>query len=183
MPAADCQRCHTEQGWTGRALLFVHNRDSSFKLDAIHSALSCSSCHKQTGTVPTFRGTPASCSQCHTQTVDAMAGTIGSLVMTADPHNGRVSCIECHTTTVRSQAPDQFAAQCERCHGVQYRTLFFNWQKALDEKEQLARTRLKQLERFDPQSQKQWNDLLQRAHATGMHNVQAAIKTFESIAR
>jgi cytochrome b subunit of formate dehydrogenase len=181
MPTADCTRCHSEQKWTGHDLLFVHNRDSFFKLDAIHSALSCASCHKQVGTAVVFRGTPASCEQCHKQIADAMAGKIGSLVMKADPHAGRVSCAECHMPGVRSPTPAQFAAQCERCHGVRYRTLFFNWQKSLDEREQSARLRLRQRVAADPQTTQLWNDRLDAAHAAGMHNVQQAIEAFEKV--
>lgn len=183
MPTSDCRSCHSEQGWTGRNLLFVHNRDSSFKLDAIHSTLSCVSCHKQTETVPTFRGTPTTCVQCHTQTADAMAGKIGTVVVSADPHNGRVSCIDCHKTSERSQTPPQFATECVRCHGDAYRALFFNWQKSLDEKEQAARARMLNQTAADPQTAKRWSDLLSHAHAAGMHNTQGTEDALEKVGK
>jgi hypothetical protein len=183
MPAADCTRCHGEQGWKGRDLLFDHNRDSSFKLDAIHSTLSCASCHKQSGSVLSFRGTPSSCVQCHVQIADAMAGKLGSLILKPDPHDGRVACNDCHLPHVRSQTPEQYATECARCHGAQYRTLFFNWQKSLDEREQSARLSLKQHDGGNPQAMKRWSDLLDQAHVAGMHNTQGAIEAFEKVGR
>jgi formate dehydrogenase gamma subunit len=183
MPSADCTRCHSEQNWRGRDLLFVHNRDSRFKLDATHSVLSCASCHKKAGTAVVFHGLPTTCVQCHTQIADAMAGKIASSAMKADPHNGRVSCIECHTADVRSPTPAQYAAQCERCHGTRYRDLFFNWQKALDGAEQSAKLRIHQQTVSNSKTIQLWSDRLDQAHSAGMHNTQEAIRTLENIGR
>ncbi|CAN5456648.1 hypothetical protein BH10PLA1_BH10PLA1_10610 [soil metagenome] len=183
MPSADCRKCHTEQSWAGRNLLFVHNRDATFKLDAIHSALACVACHKQTEKLLVFRGTPTACAQCHTGEAEAMAGKIGSLVLSADPHHGRVSCIDCHKTAQRTQTPAQYAAECVRCHGEPYRSVFFNWQKALDENEQAARARLQALAGKDQQAKNQWSDVLSHAHAAGMHNTQGAEDAFEKVGK
>lgn len=183
MPSADCTRCHSEQGWTGRQLLFTHSRDSRFKLDATHSVLSCATCHKKVGATVVFRGTPATCEQCHAGIADAMAGRIGPLVTKADPHDGRVSCIECHAPAVRSPTPAQYAGQCERCHGVRYRDLFFNWQKSLDQAEQAARLRLRRQGIADPKTMQLWSHRLDQARVAGMHNVQEAIEAFDRIGR
>ncbi len=183
MPAADCKQCHDEQGWKGRNLLFIHNRDSHFKLDATHSVLSCSSCHRQTGSSVVFRGLPTTCAQCHTQIASAMAGKMEGLTTRADPHDSRVACVECHDPQLRSSTPAQYAAQCARCHGVRYRTLFFNWQKSLDEREQSARERLRQQAGADSRTKQSWSDRLEQAHAAGMHNMQQAIEAFEKTGR
>jgi hypothetical protein len=183
MPAASCARCHSERNWTGRDLLFVHNRDSSFKLDATHNALSCGSCHQKVGTTLIFHGTSATCEGCHVQIADAMAGKIGLSDVRADPHNGRIACAECHAPAVRSATPAQYAAQCERCHGVRYRALFFNWQKSLDEREQAAQLRLRQKSVLDPKAIQRESALLDRARSAGMHNVQEAIEAFDQIGR
>jgi mono/diheme cytochrome c family protein len=112
-----------------------------------------------------------------------MAGKIGSLLTKADPHNGHVACIECHAPAVRSPTPAQFAAQCERCHGPRYRTLFFNLQKSLDEAEQSARLRLRQQGIADPLTMQLWSHRLEQARTAGMHNVQQANEAFERIGR
>jgi formate dehydrogenase gamma subunit len=183
MPAANCAQCHSERNWTGHDLLFTHDRDTHFKLDATHSVLSCGSCHQKAGTTLVFRGTPTTCERCHVQITDAMAGKIGILDTKADPHSGRISCVECHAAAVRSPTPAQYAAQCERCHGVRYRTLFFNWQKSLDEREQAARLRLQRQSGQDPQAIQREARLLDQAHSAGIHNVQEAIEAFDQIGK
>jgi cytochrome b subunit of formate dehydrogenase len=182
MPAANCTQCHSEQGWTGRSLLFVHNRDSTFKLDATHDTLSCTSCHKPAGKTLSFVGTPTSCERCHTKVIDAMTGKFASLVMKPDPHAGRVACAECHLPGVRPQEPRQYAQQCQRCHGGRYRTLFFNWEKSLDEHEQSARLRLRQAA-ATPGQLRLWSELIEQAHSAGFHNAQQAIEAFEKVGR
>lgn len=183
MPAADCRQCHSEQGWKGRDLLFVHNRDCHFKLDATHAVLSCAACHRKTDSTVVFRGTPTACAQCHTQIAEGMSGKVAGLVMKADPHDGRISCVECHDPQIRSSIPSQYAAQCARCHGVRYRTLFFNWEKSLDEREQSARERLRQRVSKDSQRTELGSHQLGQVHAVGMHNMQQAIEAFEQIGR
>jgi hypothetical protein len=184
MPAPDCTRCHSQQGWTGHDLLFSHNHDSQFKLDAIHSTLNCESCHKQSSpALVSFEGLSSSCERCHKPIADAMAGKIGVLAMNADPHAGRVACVECHAPDVRFPSPADFAAQCERCHGARYRALFFNWQKSLDEHEQAARFRLRQTAAANPQAGQDWSELLDQARMAGIHNTQQAIEAFEKIGR
>ena len=42
----NCTSCHSERGWTGKQLLFVHNRDSSFHLNGKHEQVACIECHK-----------------------------------------------------------------------------------------------------------------------------------------
>ena len=130
-----------------------------------------------------YRGTPTTCAKCHTQIADAMAGKIGSLVMKADPHDGRVACIECHVPEVRAPAMAQYATQCERCHGVRYRDLLFEWQKSLDDHEQSARLRLRQQGVADPLTAEPWSRRLAEARAAGIHNAQQAIEALDRIGR
>jgi hypothetical protein len=183
MPTVECRSCHSPLGWTGRNLLFEHNRDSRFKLDAVHAALACASCHKPAQPVAVFRGTPTACNQCHAPLADAMAGRIGSTVAAPDPHSGRIACNECHLADARSQTPAQYASQCVRCHGEPYRQLFFNWQKSLDEQEQAAKGRIASQTAATAAQQQQWSDLLNRAHAAGMHNTQGAAAAFDRVGR
>ena len=86
IPDADCAHCHTEKGWRGRDVLFVHNRDSSFRLSGGHTAVECAGCHApETDGRPgagKLRGLPAQCAGCHN-----------------DPHGGQFeeSCETCHS--------------------------------------------------------------------------------------
>lgn len=87
--AADCTDCHTLRGWKKPNLLFVHNRDSQFRLEGKHTDIPCEKCHVlQQGSGAdlkfVFYGISASCSGCH-----------------RDPHN------------------DQFTKGCESCHSEQ----------------------------------------------------------------
>ena len=85
--AANCVKCHTVGGWKEPNLLFVHNRDSQFRLEGKHSDTSCEKCHvSQTdsgdGSKFVFYGIGTDCSECH-----------------RDPHNGQFekSCESCHS--------------------------------------------------------------------------------------
>ncbi len=86
---SQCDKCHRTDGWTGRSLLFVHNRDTSFRLEDAHAALDCRQCHAMPSpdtplALAKFVGTSATCSGCH-----------------ADPHRGQLSqqCTNCHRPT------------------------------------------------------------------------------------
>ena len=182
MPAANCTKCHNEEGWTNRNLLFNHNRDSIFALDAVHSPLACTACHVQSRPVPIFKGTPISCQACHTPVAQAMAGQIGSIRVAADPHNGRVSCTDCHNTTIATQTPQLYADACVRCHGPAYRGLFYDWQRSLDEEMQAARHRLQQAGLPETQLAQQLT-LLNQAQRAGMHNTQGAMELLKKAER
>ena len=182
MPSADCVRCHNSDGWTGHDLLFVHNRDASFKLDAVHSTLACTACHAQSGAVPTFKGTPNQCVQCHAPVAQALAGQIGAMKLAADPHAGRVSCTDCHVLNVVNQSPQMYADACVRCHGPAYRALFYDWQRSLDEEEQAACQRL-QNGHLSPDQTANALTLIKLAHTAGIHNTQAATDVFNKVAQ
>lgn len=77
-----CDRCHSTDGWTGRGLIFDHQK-TRFPLRDKHATLACATCH-QAGQ---YRGRSASCSACH-----------------HDPHRGQFKeqfkegCAKCHTS-------------------------------------------------------------------------------------
>jgi len=65
-----CKTCHTEQGWKGKNLLFVHDKHSSFKLKGNHSKVQCEKCHKPQHTKGElskvrFAGLSHECALCH----------------------------------------------------------------------------------------------------------------------
>ena len=67
--ATDCARCHTDTG-KFTATTFDHQKDSSFKLDALHVGLACSACHRPYelaggAKVVRFRPLGTRCEDCH----------------------------------------------------------------------------------------------------------------------
>lgn len=62
-----CDRCHTADGW--HETLFVHNRDSSYRLEGAHSRVPCGSCHREREVDGTsfvqYKSIPTACEACH----------------------------------------------------------------------------------------------------------------------
>ena len=82
-----CTTCHTEQGWTGKQLVFSHEHDTRFPLHGKHAELQCQQCHKAADSEASlasasFSTLSTQCRQCHN-----------------DPHQGqfRQSCTTCHS--------------------------------------------------------------------------------------
>lgn len=176
-----CTRCHTEQGWKGRQLLFEHNRDSAFKIDAIHSSLACASCHKVSEGKTLYRPLATACEQCHTPVAEALAGKLGGSTFAADPHNGRVRCTDCHAPGIQSPTPAQYAAACQQCHTPRYRGLYFDWQRSLADRSQAAQDAIKRIEATDPSEAKSLEQRRTQALLLGLHNLSLAIKILDSI--
>ena len=118
---AACEKCHTEDGWTGKNLKFNHDTDSTYPLTGKHKIVECIKCHQPKiagaalGTAP-FKGISSECISCH-----------------KDLHRGELAtqCTPCHSTagwvkenltfdhTKNSKYPlegkhDKVA--CEKCH-------------------------------------------------------------------
>jgi hypothetical protein len=113
----DCQACHTQDAWGGKALLFRHNRDSAFKLIGAHVEVDCDKCHPD----KVFKPLSSACVDCHD-----------------DAHDGQLGrdCEQCHTTWKWKDARDVFdhdthtsytlvgahrSLDCSQCHSVQYK--------------------------------------------------------------
>ena len=78
-----CVDCHDQDGWTGRHLRFVHDRDSSFRLEGKHGDVACTACHvpRQGSTRladAQLRSTGNACADCH-----------------ADPHAAQFAATDC----------------------------------------------------------------------------------------
>jgi len=112
----DCMKCHTTAGWSGRALSYVHNLDSKYKLLGKHQEISCAKCHKSADPEATFSLPNTQCAQCH-----------------QDVHKGQLSkhCENCHNeqgwtgrNLAYSHAQDSKykllgkhqALDCNKCH-------------------------------------------------------------------
>jgi hypothetical protein len=63
-----CEKCHQPTLWS--ELLFVHNRDGSFKLDGAHKKVSCEKCHfplqlKDQTVLVIYKPLKQECAACH----------------------------------------------------------------------------------------------------------------------
>lgn len=113
----NCQLCHTQTAWTGNQLLFMHNRDSKFKLQGAHINVPCEKCHPQ----KTFKPIPSDCIGCH-----------------QDPHQGLMGqqCATCHNEWRWADARHTFnhdewtsfplvgahrLLNCSQCHSDKYK--------------------------------------------------------------
>jgi hypothetical protein len=66
--AVRCEKCHRSTMWN--ELLFVHNRDSAFKLDGAHEKVPCAKCHfamklKDQTFVVVYKPLRKECAACH----------------------------------------------------------------------------------------------------------------------
>jgi hypothetical protein len=65
---ARCEKCHQSSLWN--ELLFVHNRDSAFKLDGAHAKVKCEKCHfpirmRDQSFVVVYKPLKKECEACH----------------------------------------------------------------------------------------------------------------------
>jgi hypothetical protein len=116
-PVRACASCHRVEGFA--ALVFNHDRDTTYPLSGKHAKVRCAACHpRASGAKPTvYRGTERNCRSCH-----------------AGPHLGQFgdrACADCHATDdfKRSRFDHTAAAmtsflldgkhlqvKCEACH-------------------------------------------------------------------
>ena len=176
-----CTACHNEQGWKGPRLLFDHNRDAQFKIDALHGGIACAACHKTTEQTIRFRPLAASCEQCHTPIADAMAGNISAIKFAEDPHKARVRCTDCHAPEVRAPAPAAFADACVKCHTARYRDLYFDWERSLNKRVAATQELVKSLRATDPKRAELLAERLTEPRRVGLHNINAAVKLLDEL--
>jgi hypothetical protein len=120
--AKSCEACHSTRGFDLAASGFVHDRDSSYRLEGAHAAAKCEACHKTEksafpagpGEAVRYRPVPTACRTCH---VDEHGGQLG------------LDCAACHTTVHFKPAPGfshdktrypltgfHEAVGCDKCH-------------------------------------------------------------------
>jgi nitrate/TMAO reductase-like tetraheme cytochrome c subunit len=172
-----CDTCHSEQGWTGQHLLFVHDRDSEFKMDRIHSDLSCSSCHKDDGK-RLYRPLPKTCELCHADIVKQQLAKDGRVI---NPHAGRVSCVQCHSPQLKHQAPAVYANACRACHNTHYEGLFYDWMKSFNSRRNHAEDMLELVRNKDPLKAQVLEQKIDQAESTGFHNLGFALRLWDEI--
>lgn len=178
--STECQKCHTEEGWKGKALLFSHDKHSEFALDNIHAKSECSHCH-QIGSKTVYRPLPKTCEGCHKHIEELILGNAGYVTAKPDPHSGRVSCVQCHPTDKQKQKPSEYADKCKSCHNDDYERLYQNWTKAFDLRKSQADELLSKLRKTDPVKADQMAELITQAEHAEFHNIQLTRQLWHNI--
>lgn len=135
-----CSTCHQTSGWKGQDLLFDHDCDTSFALDAVHKGLSCQECHIAEDL--TYRAEGTDCAACHEVQARALQGQSRPLQVEPDPHFGRVACMECHDMNVPRQSFASHAQHCAECHNDQYAKLAYRWAQTLQQEQSAVEQRV-----------------------------------------
>ena len=175
-----CEICHQEQGWKEKNLIFVHNQHSLYKLDNLHTLVSCSSCHlPDVDKVVQYKPLPQECGPCHTDIVDFMNGksSIGKAV--PSPHTNRVACIDCHIVDLPKQPPYMYARKCVSCHNPRYYDLYFDWDKSMGQGLEIAVKITKPLNSND--SNENLTNKIKIIRKIGFHNIQMSKKLIDKI--
>ena len=173
-----CSACHREDGWKSPRLLFVHNKDSEFKIVGDHAGLACAACHKE-GKAAVYRPLPKTCEGCHADVDLALRGTLNGMKEKADPHAVRVACAKCHVQTATRSSLGDYAVTCRSCHNPRYEGLLYDWEKTLRERESQAEGLLQALRARKAPEAAALADKIARAKAVGIHNVQLARKLWD----
>lgn len=122
-----CEECHSEFGWKGAFVSFNHQRQSKYKLDAAHNAVSCERCHAAGKYKPVKSG----CIDCHAEYDEIIAGRFDERTTAtgADPHQGRVRCDQCHDNRTERDDVVAYEHMCVECHTKLYGPLLLDWMK------------------------------------------------------
>ncbi len=178
-----CSACHNTTAWKAPHLLFAHNKQSEFALDANHSAVPCASCHKQ-GPAAVYRPLPKTCEGCHVDIDAAIRAVPQQTNIKADPHAGRVACAQCHTQTQRRQTSADFAAACRSCHTTHHEALYYDWLRSLRDREARVQDLIETLKRNGKTDQAiALARKLARAKAIGLHNIALARALMDEMLR
>ena len=171
-----CTTCHQTSGWKDGDLLFDHDRDTAFALDAAHRGLSCRECHAADDL--TYRAEGTECAACHEVQAEALRGRSRRLQIEPDPHFGRVACIDCHDVNVPRQPMASHARRCADCHNDQYAQLAYQWAQALQQR-QAAVERLAQ--QLDTVSAREMRADLDEAVDCGFHHVHLTRQLYDRL--
>jgi len=171
---AACSTCHQETGFTGEHLIFNHNTQTPFKLDAAHHPLACTQCHSNENDL--FEAAGTLCQDCHVVQARGMAGESSTVQEAPDYHYQRLQCNDCHDLTVTDQSLDSFAGRCAGCHTDHYRTLLAKWGTLLQQRHDAIRQALP----AQPVG-KDIQDRLDEAEAIGTHHIRLSRELLDSL--
>lgn len=105
---AECQACHTAEGWTPAH--FDHNL-ASFKLEGKHADAACETCHVN----DVYAGIPTDCHSCHQQD-DEHGGQFGTQCETCHNPSDWEDATFDHTLSAFKLDGAHAGAACESCH-------------------------------------------------------------------
>jgi len=171
-----CTTCHQTTGWKAGDLLFDHDRNTDFALDAVHETLSCQECH---GTEDlTYRAKGAECAVCHEVQADAQAGKAPGHQIEPDPHFGRVVCSDCHDMTIPKQVMAGYARRCAECHNDRYASLALQWAQALQQRQSAVERFAQQL---SDTRRAEIDADLSEATDCGFHHLRLALQIYDRL--
>lgn len=171
-----CVTCHTTGGWKGENLLFDHNRDTTFALDAAHGGLACQECHAADDL--TYRADGTECQACHQVEADALRGQAQQLQIEPDPHFERVACTDCHDMSVARQSMASHAQRCADCHNDQYAQLAYDWERSFQRRRSAIERLVEQ--RADAPANEVATDLSEAAQC-GLHHLHLTQQLYDRI--
>lgn len=107
-----CASCHGEHGWKGKDLLFDHERQSTYKLVALHREVACAKCHKENH----YKPIAAACLTCHKDPHEATLGTTCNACHTEKGWKGGALTFD-HATQSRFKIDALHrSVSCAQCH-------------------------------------------------------------------
>jgi len=170
-----CTTCHQISGWHDKHLLFEHDRDTTFVLDAVHKNLTCQECHAE-GDL-TYRAEGTECTECHKEQYNALRGRTKSLQVDPDPHFDRIACTDCHDMNFPRQSLVRYARRCADCHNDQYTQLAFQWARTLEKR----RSEIERLAGKDNVASEQTREDLSEAAECGFHHLQLTRQLYDRL--
>jgi len=171
-----CITCHQTTGWKAGDLLFDHDRDTGFALDAVHENRACRACHGAEDL--TYRAKGTECATCHEVQAKAQRGRARGLQIEPDPHFTRVACSDCHEMSVPRQAMASYARRCAECHNDRYVSLALQWAQTLQER-QSAVERL--AEQLGDTRRAEVDANLSEATDCGFHHLHLALQLYDRL--
>lgn len=108
----ECSACHTATSWSTNT--FDHNKQSAFRIEGAHEAVSCVQCHDDAA----FKGAPTACEGCHGPAGLAAHGDFSSFGGCASCHAVKAfspSTFD-HATTGFALSGQHQALGCPACH-------------------------------------------------------------------
>lgn len=107
-----CKQCHFE-GFPWSDVIFDHNKQSDFKLDGRHQAVSCARCHSNAP--KTFKPVEQKCVTCHGQQ-DVHQQALGQDCGKCHDTNGRTALFDHNKMTEYPLDGAHARADCKGCH-------------------------------------------------------------------
>jgi hypothetical protein len=146
-----CVKCHTVWSWGKEYLTFDHDKDTGYKLGALHRHVACAACHPD----GKYTVSDKSCEGCHE---DVQSFRLGESAFDktdhlADPMLKVVKCTDCHAVKDPGVRLFLIRQRCVGCHPSTYGPLLSYWEEKLDRE---SRQLLEQLTAWAKRMNMEW---------------------------